>query len=65
MIHAMLMSLTWMNQTEALYLDPTTGSIAYQVAIGGLLVASTAVKMYWRRVKGSLLQVFRRTRSVK
>jgi membrane associated rhomboid family serine protease len=36
--------------TKALYLDPTTGSIAFQAAIGGLLAATAALRLYWRRV---------------
>lgn len=36
--------------SKALYLDPTTGSIAFQAAIGGLLAATAAVRLYWRRV---------------
>lgn len=35
----------------ALYLDPTTGSIAFQAAIGGLLAATAAVRLYWSRIR--------------
>ncbi len=36
----------------AFYLDPTTGSIAFQAAIGGAVAAFAAVRIYWRRLKG-------------
>jgi|GEM_PF-3009747 len=38
------------------YLDPTTGSIAYQVTISGLLALGAAVRIYWDRLK----RLFRR-----
>jgi hypothetical protein len=31
------------------YLDPTTGSMALQVIMGGVLAASLAMKVYWKR----------------
>jgi hypothetical protein len=34
-----------------LYLDPATGSIALQVAIGGLLAAMAAVRIYWGKLR--------------
>ncbi|MEZ5353529.1 MAG: hypothetical protein R2762_12900 [Bryobacteraceae bacterium] len=33
------------------YLDPTTGSIAFQAAIGGAVAAFAAIRLYWRRAK--------------
>ncbi len=33
------------------YLDPNTGSIAYQVAISGFLAAVAAGRLYWDRLK--------------
>lgn len=32
------------------YLDPGTGSIVFQVAMGGLLAALAAAKLYWKRI---------------
>ncbi|MBK7931551.1 MAG: hypothetical protein IPJ98_29970 [Bryobacterales bacterium] len=47
------------RRAEAFYLDPTTGSIAYQVAIGGLLAATAAVRMYWGKIRAALRMVTR------
>jgi hypothetical protein len=47
--------MAW-HEPGLLYLDPATGSIALQVAIGGLLAAMAAVRIYW----GKLRSVFGR-----
>ena len=39
------------NPADAFYLDPTTGSIAFQAAIGGLLAAAATVRIHWRRIQ--------------
>jgi hypothetical protein len=33
------------------YLDPTSGSIIYQVIISGALALATAVRLYWHKIK--------------
>ncbi len=33
------------------YLDPTSGSIAYQAAISGVLAAAAACRLYWHKLK--------------
>jgi hypothetical protein len=33
------------------YLDPTSGSIAYQAAISGALAAAAACRLYWHKLK--------------
>ncbi len=33
------------------YLDPTTGSIVFQTAIGGIVAGLALVRIYWRRIK--------------
>ncbi|MFB3776654.1 MAG: hypothetical protein ACE141_03555 [Bryobacteraceae bacterium] len=33
------------------YLDPTSGSIAFQVAISSLLAVAAAFRLYWDKVK--------------
>ena len=33
------------------YLDPTTGSIAYQVAISSALAAAAACRLYWHKLR--------------
>lgn len=47
---------------KALYLDPTTGSVAFQAAIGGLLAATATLRLYWGRVS-KLLERMRRGRN--
>ena len=34
------------------YLDPSSGSLVLQMAIGGLLSAIAMVKLNWKRLKG-------------
>jgi len=63
MITLGLMLLFSERRAEAFYLDPTTGSIAYQVAIGGLLAASAAARLYWGRIQGVVRMVLRRGRT--
>jgi hypothetical protein len=41
------------------YLDPSSGSMLLQIAVGGFLAALVTVKMYWRKVSS----VFRRKTS--
>ena len=36
------------------YLDPTSGSIMLQLAVGGLLAALAAVRVYWRKIRSVL-----------
>lgn len=36
---------------EIAYLDPTTGSMAYQIAISGFLAALAACRLYWAKIK--------------
>lgn len=54
------------DRAQAFYLDPTTGSLAFQALIGGLLAALTVLRLYWRRMKalprwlGQLLHPSRR-----
>jgi hypothetical protein len=34
-----------------LYLDPSSGSMAFQMMVGGLLTAAGVIRLYWKRVK--------------
>jgi hypothetical protein len=45
-----------MIQFVPAYLDPSTGSIAYQVAISGLLAAAATWRLYWHRIRGLFLR---------
>jgi hypothetical protein len=33
------------------YLDPSTGSLGFQIAISGLLAAAATARIYWQRLK--------------
>lgn len=33
------------------YLDPASGSIVWQVVVGGLLAALATVRIYWKKIK--------------
>jgi hypothetical protein len=33
------------------YLDPVTGSIVWQVAVGGLLALATTIRLYWSKIR--------------
>ena len=35
----------------AAYLDPMTGSILWQVVIGGLLAGAMWLRIYWRKIR--------------
>ncbi len=40
-----------MGQFPLAYLDPTAGSIGYQVLISGVLAAAATLRLYWHKVK--------------
>lgn len=42
-------SLLWIPVANA-YIDPGTGSFVFQAAIGVLLAAGVAIKVYWKKV---------------
>ena len=54
-----LLLIGFPTRAEA-YLDPGTGSIVLQVAIGGILAAMATTRLYWKRLRS----LFRRTRGV-
>lgn len=58
--HAALLLMILVNKAQAFYLDPTTGSLAYQVAIGGILAANAVLRIYWRRIKSVVRRVMGR-----
>jgi hypothetical protein len=45
----------WLPVANA-YVDPGSGSFVFQALVGGLLAATVALKVFWRRIIG----VFRR-----
>ena len=40
-----------MNYFLFAYLDPTSGSLGYQVALSTFLAAGAAVKLYWKQLR--------------
>jgi hypothetical protein len=42
-------SLLWIPVANA-YIDPGTGSFVFQTAIGVLLAAGIAIKVFWKRI---------------
>ena len=36
------------------YLDPATGSMLWQIVVGGLVAGLATVKMYWRSIRSFL-----------
>jgi hypothetical protein len=47
-----LLCLALIPRPAAAYLDPSTGSLALQIVMGGFLAGVAAVKLGWRRVRG-------------
>ena len=45
-------------QTAFAYLDPGSGSFILQLLIGGILGAFLAVKIFWRKIKAFLANLF-------
>jgi hypothetical protein len=44
--------VTAMIPTSAMaYLDPVTGSIVWQMAVGGLLAAAATMRLYWSKIR--------------
>lgn len=43
------------------YIDPGSGSYVLQLIVAGLLGAGVIVRIYWKRIKVSILRVFLRS----
>jgi hypothetical protein len=54
---AMLMLVGYPDRAEA-YLDPGTGSMVLQIAVGGVLAVLATTRLYWSRIRS----LFRRER---
>ena len=44
------------------YLDPGTGSYIVQIAIASAVSALFAIKIFWKRLKDTFHEIFRRNR---
>lgn len=47
------------------YLDPGTGSYILQMLLAAVFAAGLTVKIYWGKVKGFLVTLFRKDRNIK
>lgn len=45
-----LMFCLMFERTAHAYIDPGIGSVVFQVAIGGIIGASIAVKVFWKNI---------------
>lgn len=45
-----LMFCLLFERTAHAYIDPGIGSIIFQVAIGGLIGAAVAIKVFWKKI---------------
>ena len=57
---AVCLSLLFVAPANA-YIDPGSGSIIFQAAVGGALAAGVGIKVFWRRII-SFFRRFRRKR---
>ncbi len=46
---------------NAHYLDPGTGSLIIQIAIGAIAGGLVAAKVFWKRIGGSIIRIFFRS----
>ncbi len=58
---ALVAALLSVPAPASAYLDPSSGSMIFQLAVGGLLAAAAAVRMYW--VKLTRLVGLRKSRA--
>ena len=58
-ILACLLSMIFTRDAYA-YLDPGSGSYILQMIVAGLLGASLAIKIYWRRIRAYFSRLFGR-----
>ena len=40
------------HQVVLAYLDPGSGSLIFQAAVGGVMAADLTIRVYWRRLRG-------------
>jgi len=43
------------------YLDPGSGSYIFQILIAGLIGSIYAIKLFWKRIKGSVINILKRS----
>ena len=48
---AMFLFCSYLNGNVHAYLDPGTGSMAFQLLVGGLVAVLATLKIYWARLK--------------
>ena len=50
-LFALVAMLFVFPQRAEAYLDPVTGSIVWQVAVGGLLAVTAGIRIYWSKIR--------------
>jgi hypothetical protein len=48
---AVAVALLAFPRPAAAYLDPVTGSLVWQVVVGGLLAAGVTIRIYWNKLR--------------
>jgi hypothetical protein len=46
-----VLSATMLPASAMAYLDPVSGSIVWQMAVGGVLAAGAAIRLYWNKIR--------------
>ena len=59
----MLMLIGFPTRAEA-YLDPGTGSMVLQIAVGGILAVLATTKLYWNRLRSLFHKQDKRTEHI-
>jgi hypothetical protein len=49
-----------MAPTAYAYMDPGSGSFIFQIVISSLLATGVAVKLFWQRIRGLFIRLFKR-----
>ena len=49
----MVLLLGFPSRAEA-YLDPSTGSMVFQIVAGGVIAAAATMRLYWGRIRSML-----------
>ncbi len=47
----MVLGATMLPTSAMAYLDPVSGSIVWQMAVGGVLAAAAAIRLYWNKIR--------------
>lgn len=51
MVSLFLLSSLLFIQSASAYIDPGTGSMVVQIVVAGMISASVAIRIFWRKIK--------------